>query len=107
MRKYVLIAAVGLFMPLSALAQTQNGTSSGTDAETPAVATPDTNNPSAPVPGENSFTEEQARERMQEAGYTDVKDLKLDDKGFWNATAMKGQTSVNLVMDYQGNVVTK
>ncbi|MDE3814767.1 PepSY domain-containing protein [Sinorhizobium meliloti] len=76
-----------------------------TVGNTPAIATPDTQNPTAPVPGKNSFTEDQARERMQEAGYTDVKELKLDDKGIWRATAMKDGKSVSVTLDFQGNVV--
>ncbi|RVG17716.1 PepSY domain-containing protein [Sinorhizobium meliloti] len=76
-----------------------------TAGNTPAIATPDTQNPTAPVPGKNSFTEDQARERMQEAGYTDVKELKLDDKGIWRATAMKDGKSVSVTLDFQGNVV--
>ncbi|MGO8542944.1 hypothetical protein AB9F44_34130, partial [Rhizobium leguminosarum] len=59
------------------------------DGNTPAVATPDTKNPTAPVAGANSFTEAQAKDRITEAGYTDVKDLKLDDKGIWMAAGMK------------------
>lgn len=103
--KYIpLFASVLLFSSVAAHAQ--SGTDTNT-TETPAVSTSDANNANAPVEGQNSFTEDQARERMQDAGYTDIKDLKLDDKGFWNATAMKGQSSVHVVLDYQGNVVAQ
>jgi len=102
MKKYALIAALLAFTPALAVAQDSTG-----DAETPAIATPDTTNPDAPVPGKNSFTENQARDRITDAGYTDVKDLKLDEQGFWNAMAMKDQKSVHVLMDYQGNVVAK
>ncbi|OAP39152.1 hypothetical protein AU381_08605 [Sinorhizobium glycinis] len=84
---------------MPALAQT--ATSGGS---TPAIATPGTQNPEAPVPGKNSFTEDQARERIEDAGYADVGDLKLDDKGIWRATAMKDGKSVTVALDYQGNV---
>jgi predicted transcriptional regulator len=103
MKKYALIAALLALTPAAALAQDQ----SGTDAQTPAIATPDSTNPDAPVPGKNSFTENQARDRITEAGYSDVKDLKLDEQGFWNAMAMKDQKQVHVLMDYQGNVVAK
>jgi len=102
MKKYLLIAALLAVAPGVSMAQDATN-----DAQTPAVATPDTKNPDAPVPGKNSFTEDQARERITDAGYTDVNGLKLDDQGFWNATAMKDQKQVNVVMDYQGNIVTK
>ncbi len=75
------------------------------EAETPAVVTPDTTNPTAPVAGANSFTEEQARARLQEAGYTTVSGLKLDDKGIWQAAATKDGKPVNVALDYQGNIV--
>src|SRR6478736_2541854 len=75
------------------------------EAETPAVATPDTTNPTAPVAGANSFTEEQAKDRLTDAGYTDVTGLKLDDKGVWRATASKDGKSMQVALDYQGNIV--
>lgn len=75
------------------------------EAETPAVATPDTTNPTAPVAGANSFTEEQARARLQENGYTAVSGLKLDDKGIWQASATKDGKPVTVALDYQGNIV--
>lgn len=81
-----------------ALAQTSSA------GNTPAIATPGTQNPTAPVPGKNSFTEDQARERMEGAGYTEVKGLKLDDQGIWRATAMKDGKSVSVALDFQGNV---
>ena len=37
-------------------------------AQTPAVKSPNTNNPAAPVPGANSFTEGQAKSKIEFAG---------------------------------------
>jgi hypothetical protein len=75
------------------------------DADTPAVTTPDTpKNPKAPVEGANSFTEGQARSRIENAGYTDVSGLKQDEKGVWRGTAMKGGKKANVSLDFQGNV---
>jgi hypothetical protein len=88
----------------SAWAQTAPTT---TDGNTPAVATPDTKKPTAPVEGANSFTEGQAKERIEKAGYTEVKDLKKDDKGIWMAAGMKDGKAVMIALDYQGNVVAK
>ena len=82
-------------------------TTPSAEGDTPAVATPDSQNPAAPVAGANSFTEAQAKERIEEAGYTDVKGLKLDDKGVWQATAMKDGKSVSVALDYQGNVTAQ
>lgn len=105
MKNTILAAALVGASALSALAQTTPAPSS--NGNTPAVATPDTKNPAAPVEGANSFTEAQAKERIENAGYTDVKGLKLDDKGIWMASATKDGKSVSVALDYQGNVVAK
>lgn len=86
------------------------GSATDTDAtstKTPAVATPDTKNPQAPVEGENSFTEEQAKDRIQDAGFTNITGLTLRDNGIWEGTATKGADNVTVQLDYQGNVTTK
>ena len=59
-----------------------------------------------PVAGANSFTEAQAKERMEKAGYADVTNLKKDDQGIWRASAKQGDKQVNVALDFQGNVVT-
>lgn len=101
-RTMLTMAAMALsFSP--AFAQTQ-ATPNG---DTPAVVTPETTNPTAPVEGANSFTEEQATARIVDAGYTNVSDLKLDDKGLWRGTAMKDGVSLTVVLDYQGNVTSE
>ncbi|WP_077966426.1 PepSY domain-containing protein [Ensifer adhaerens] len=103
--KNVLLAAVFLgASTLGALAQTSSPPATA-DGDTPAVATPDTTNPTAPVAGANSFTEAQVKDRLTEAGYTEVTGLKLDDKGVWRAAAMKDGKSVAVALDYQGNIV--
>jgi hypothetical protein len=75
------------------------------DANTPAVTTPNSpKNPNAPVEGANSFTEGQARSRIEGQGYASVGGLKKDDKGVWRGTATKGGKKVNVSVDFQGNV---
>ena len=59
----------------------------------------------APVPGANSFTEGQARSRIEERGFAQVTELRKDDQGIWRAKAMKDGRSVNVSLDYQGNIV--
>ena len=105
MKKIMLAAAILGASAVAAFAQTPPAPSP--DGNTPAVATPDTKNPTAPVEGANSFTEAQAKDRIAEAGYTDVKDLKLDDKGIWMAAGMKDGKAVSIALDYQGNIVAK
>ncbi|WP_026617208.1 PepSY domain-containing protein [Ensifer aridi] len=103
MKKLIILATALGAVATTALAQT----TPSPEGDTPAVATPDTQNPSAPVEGANSFTEAQAKARIEEAGYTDVKSLKLDDKGVWQAAAMKDGKSVSVALDYQGNVTAQ
>jgi opacity protein-like surface antigen len=104
MKKMIFVAFATMLSASSALAQTSKPT---TDPQTPAVATPEEKNPTAPVAGANSFTEDQAKSRIEEAGYSDVTELKLDDKGIWQAAAKKDGKSVKVGLDYQGNVVAK
>jgi len=72
-----------------------------------AVNTAPQNNPGAPHPGANSFTEGQARSRIQDKGFKDVKDLKKDEQGIWRGHAMKDGKQTNVALDYQGNVVAQ
>ena len=76
-------------------------------AQTPAVKSPGATNPAAPVPGANSFTEGQAKSKIESSGYTQVSGLKKDDSGVWTGSAMKGGQKVNVKLDFQGNVVTQ
>ena len=70
----------------------------------PAVKTTQGNNPGAPAPGANSFTEGQAKARIESRGYGNVTDLSKDTNGFWRGKAMKDGKAVNVTLDYQGNV---
>jgi periplasmic protein CpxP/Spy len=54
--------------------------------------------------GANSFTEGEARSRLAKAGYTDAKDLKKDADGIWRGTATHGGQSVQVGLDFKGNV---
>jgi putative membrane protein len=87
------------------IASTVADKSAATTSTTPAVTTTDTANPSAPVPGANSFTEDQAKGRIQDAGFSDVSKLAKDDQGIWRGQATKGGKTTAVALDYQGNVV--
>ena len=76
-------------------------------AQTPAVKSPSANNPAAPVAGANSFTEGQAKSRIESSGYTQVSELKKDNNGIWTGSAMKDGKKVDIKVDFQGNVVTR
>jgi hypothetical protein len=62
------------------------------------------NNSNSPVAGSNSFTEGQAKSKIEGAGYTNVSDLKKDDNGVWRGKARKGGTTSPVSVDFQGNV---
>ena len=105
MNKIILAAALLGASAFSAMAQTTPAPTA--DGSTPAVATPGANNAPAPVEGANSFTEDQAKIRMEESGVSGVKDLMKNDKGIWMASGMKDGKTVSVALDYQGNVVAK
>ena len=62
------------------------------------------NNSNAPVAGRNSFTEGQAKSKIEDAGFTNVTELKKDDAGVWRGQASKGGTAAVVSVDFQGNV---
>ena len=62
------------------------------------------NNSDKPVAGANSFTEGQAKSKIEEAGYTGISGLKKDDNGVWRGKASKGGSATNVSVDFQGNV---
>ena len=59
----------------------------------------------APLLGANSFTEAQARQRMEDQGYSGITDLKQDAQSIWRGTARKDGVSMPVALDFQGNVV--
>ena len=69
-----------------------------------AVNSPDTKNSDKPVAGRNSFTEGQAKSRIEDAGYSAVTDLKKDDNGVWRGQASKNGATAQVSVDFQGNV---
>lgn len=95
--------ALGALSILSS-AYAQEAATPAPKPQTPAVATPETQNPAAPVPGENSFTEGQAKERIEGKGYSDVTALTKGEDGIWSATAMKDGKSLIVKLDFQGNI---
>ena len=60
--------------------------------------------PSALEKGANSFTEGQAKARLEGAGLKTVTDLKKDDQGVWRGKAMRDGKSVAVGFDYKGNI---
>ncbi|KUL97397.1 hypothetical protein DK26_01320 [Bosea sp. WAO] len=95
MRKLIITSFVASVMSMGAFAQT----STTSPAPTPAPA--DAN---APLPGANSFTEGQAKSRLEANGYSAISELKKDDNGVWKGTATHGGQPVTVSVDYRGNI---
>ena len=105
MRKSLIVGAILALVGSSALAQNQ-----APPAQQPgnrAINTEGTNNSSAPVAGANSFTEGQAKSRIEAGGYSNVTELKKDDSGVWRGKGMKDGKSVTVSVDFQGNVIAR
>ena len=71
----------------------------------PAIDTQETSEKSALTPGANSFTEGQAREAMEKAGYTVSGPLTQNDEGIWQGQATRsGGAATTVSVDYKGVV---
>ena len=105
----MLSAALVLGIVGAASAQTSVNPSAATNSSptAPAISTNDVDSKTsaAPVPGANSFTEAQAKDRIEKSGYTEVSGLRKDDQGIWRGQANKGGKSTTVALDYKGNVV--
>jgi hypothetical protein len=104
--KTVLSVAVVLGVIGAGGAFAQTGTSNPV-RNPPAVSStsPDSKTAAAPVAGKNSFTESEARSRLEAHGYSNITGLIKDDKSIWRGKATKGGAAVNVALDYQGNIV--
>ena len=104
MRKIILVAAIAAICFPAAAQQKP----AAKDANTPAVNTPNSPpNPAAPVAGANSFTEAQAKSRLETNGFSNVSALQKDANGVWRGKANKGGKAVDVSVDFQGNVTPK
>ena len=101
MRTKTTAAALALcaaaLLPGAASAQTQG-------SAPPAVRTDEAPTAGTPQPGSNSFTEGQARSRMEDAGFRDVSDLQKDDQGIWRGRATRNGSPGGVALDFHGNV---
>ncbi len=96
--KTIVFAAslAGLMLASSAMAQT-NTTS---PLPTPRAGVDE----KAPLPGANSFTEEQARARLRDNGYGNPGTLAKGEDGIWRGKAEKDGAMRNVAVDYRGNI---
>ncbi len=54
--------------------------------------------------GANSFTEAQARSRLESVGFTNITEFQKDAQGIWRGKAMREGRSVSVGLDYQGTI---
>jgi len=101
MKLALVLGAVSCLVTGAALAQVTTPTSKDSNA---AVQSRGGNDSNVPAKGSNSFTEGQAQGRIEDRGYSNVGDLKKDDDGVWRGRAQKAGTSVQVWVDYKGNV---
>src|SRR3954465_15508417 len=101
MKRSFLFICIGLLAATTASAQNppaQSGPGNN------AVNSANQNNSNAPVAGRNSFTEGQARSKIEAAGYSNISELQKDKDGVWRGKADKAGTKANVSVDFQGNV---
>ena len=65
---------------------------------------PSTANNGAAVPGANSFTRIAGAQPVDQHGYSNVSTLKKGNDGIWRGTAMKNGSSVQVSVDYKGDI---
>ncbi len=93
----IAIAALAIGAPALA----QNGAKNNA-----ALKTAHTVNDGGARNGANSFTQGQAREHIEHAGFAGVSALAKDGNGVWRGTAKRGGKLVRVALDFKGNVTT-
>jgi hypothetical protein len=93
-----LVAALATTLATGAFAQADTG------SHNPVVKDATAHTTAMAAKGRNSFTESQARGRLEKAGYADVSKLAKNDNGVWQGMATKDGGKVNVALDYKGNV---
>ncbi|MFK3891327.1 hypothetical protein [Sphingomonas sp. NPDC079357] len=101
MYRHVTAAILAATIATGASAQNADG------SHNPAVKHPAAHRVAAPAKGHNSFTEAQARGRLEKAGFTTVSDLAKDGNGVWQGTAVKNGAKATVMLDYKGNITTR
>jgi hypothetical protein len=98
MHTKILVAALATTLATGAFAQANTG------SHNPAVKKATVHTTEMAAKGRNSFTESQARGRIEKAGYAEVGKLAKNRNGVWQGSATKDGGKVNVALDYKGNV---
>ncbi len=88
--------------PSTGVVDRNTGTAAASGDRNQAVTTTTANAPQ-PARGSNSFTQGEARRRLESAGFQNVNNLRKDDGGVWRGTGTKDGQSAQVWLDYKGN----
>jgi hypothetical protein len=89
--------------PGTGVVDRNTGTAAAAGDRNQALATTGANAPQ-PARGANSFSEGEARRRIEGEGFSGVGALRKDEGGVWRSTATKNGASAQVWLDYKGNV---
>jgi hypothetical protein len=107
MKFFVVVGlAAGVAAALPALAQNAPSPTPMTATQPPSALPPTSSTMAGTgaVPGANSFTEAQARRRLEQNGYSQVSSLSKGKDGIWRGTATKNGASGQVSIDYKGDI---
>jgi len=76
-----------------------------TPGNTAVIGSNDEQNRHPPLKGRTSYTEKEARARIESEGFTDIGPLTLEDKSIWRTRAMRDGCWYGIMLDYRGNIV--
>lgn len=88
--------------PNTGLTGRNSGAAAASGDRNQAVTTTSANAPQ-PARGSSSFTQNQARRRLERSGFQGVSGLTKDSGGVWRGTATKDGQPVQAWLDYKGN----
>jgi hypothetical protein len=105
----IIALSVGLAVSAGGLSYAQgDAPAASPDAsQNPAIKSPSDSGPAPLAAGHNSFTKGQAKTRIEKAGYTNVVGLTENADGLWQATAMQNGRTVQVSLDFKGNVASQ
>ncbi len=89
------------------VAGTLAGCSKPADTSNGAINSQQNRPATAPAAGNNSFTEDQAKGHLANAGYTNITGMTQDAKGVWHGQAMKDGKAGPVSVDYQGSITAQ
>ena len=104
----IAVLAIGMFLVMSQTTPRTLTVGATSTVPTATKTVPEAKvatNEAPPLVGANSFTEAQAKDRIEAAGFVNVGALAKDQDGIWRASAMKSGNPVKVAVDFKGNVV--